>query len=203
MKPILLFDVMSTLVTEPWFDVVPRFFGLTLPELYDAKDPRTYLDFEHGRITEHEYVERVFLDRREVNLEGLKSALYDSYEWMPGVESLLIELKAQGYRMHALSNYSKWYDLIERKLGLSNYLAWDFVSCDTGVRKPAPEAYLGPARQLGVEPKDCLFVDDREKNVVAAENVGMPAILRTPDIADLHRSLLDHGVHVTEPSPKS
>ena len=96
--------------------------------------------------------------------------------------------------MYALSNYSCWYRLIDEKLGLSRYLDWRFVSCNTGIRKPDPEAYLGAARALEVSPADCIFVDDRRRNVDAAVKVGMHGILRTRDIGELRAALGALGV---------
>lgn len=45
------------------------------------------------------------------------------------MEDLLARLKAADYEMHALSNYPSWYLNIEKKLVLSKYLDWTFVSC--------------------------------------------------------------------------
>lgn len=185
---------MGTLVTEPYVEDVPKFFGMTLEELFAVKDHTAFLDFEHGRIDELTYGARFFMDGRGLDIEGLKAALYASYQWMDGVEALLAHLGAAGYRIHALSNYSVWYRLIEDKLGLSRYLSWSFVSCLTGHRKPDPEAYLFPARALGVSPESCVFIDDRPKNVDGARRVGMPAVLRTPDIDALARDLESCGV---------
>ena len=85
-------------------------------------------------------------------------------------------------------------EVIDEKLELSRYLDWRFVSCLTGKRKPDPEAYLGAARALGVPPAACVFVDDRARNVAAAEAVGMRGILRTPEISALRAALAEHGV---------
>ena len=52
-----------------------------------------------------------------------------------------------------------------------------YVSYQLGVRKPHPDAYLIPAKQMGVSPEDCIFVDDRQENCDAAIDVGMKAIL--------------------------
>jgi HAD superfamily hydrolase (TIGR01509 family) len=193
-KPILLLDVMETLVSEPFFQTVPKFFGMTLEELLLIKHPHSWIDFEHGRIDEATYVRTFFKDGRHVELEEIKAWMKSSYEWLDGVEDLLRELKEKQVPMYALSNYSSWYQLIDEKLGLSRYLDWRFVSCLTGVRKPDPEAYLGAARALGVSPADCIFVDDRRKNVEAAEKVGMRGILRTENISDLREALIRHGV---------
>lgn len=189
----LLLDVMETLVTEPFLEVVPAFFGMSLAELYEAKNPDAFYRFERGEIDEHAYASSFFRDGRTVDLAGFKQALQESYAFMDGVEPLLDELKAAGVFMFALSNYSPWYLLIEEKLRLSRFVDWRFVSCRTGVRKPDPEAYLGAARALDLVPSACLFVDDRQKNVDGAKAVGMPAILRTPDIAAFRDELVRFG----------
>ena len=170
----ILLDVMGTLVREPVFDL-PALFGLTWQELLAQKDPTAWVDFELGAIDEATMFERFFADRRAFDHAGLKACLVAGYAWLEGVEPLLAELSARGHALHALSNYSNWYELIEQKLGLARYLSWSFVSCDTGVRKPDREAYLGAARVLGHSPAELLFVDDRAKNVEAARDAGLDA----------------------------
>jgi HAD superfamily hydrolase (TIGR01509 family) len=194
--PVVLWDVMSTLVTEPFVAAMPAFFGMDLPTLLQEKHPTAWVDFEAGRLDEATYLARFFKDGRPVDGEGLKRALFAAYDWMPGVEALLRELRAAGVPMYALSNYAPWYRLIDAKLGLSAYLGWDFVSCETGHRKPDPEAYLHAARSLGVSVRDCVFVDDRPENVAAAERVGMPGILRPEEVLDLRAALIARGVPV-------
>jgi HAD superfamily hydrolase (TIGR01509 family) len=186
--PVLLVDVMDTLVSEPFYGELPAFFGMTFEELLAAKEPRTWIDFELGTMEEAEFTERFFRDRRAVDGAALRRHMQRSYRWLDGMEALMAELHAAGHEMHALSNYPAWWELIEEKLQLSRFLEWSFVSCRTGVRKPDPEAYLGAARALGRAPGECLFIDDRAANVAAAESVGMPAVLRegTPGLrADL------------------
>jgi HAD superfamily hydrolase (TIGR01509 family) len=106
------------------------------------------------------------------------------------MQELLAKLKTAGYEMHVLSNYSTWYQLIEDKLQLSQYLRWSFVSCLVGVRKPDPQAYLCAAEALHVGVGDCLLIDDRIVNVEAAQDLGTDAILAessTQILAELAR----------------
>ena len=51
------------------------------------------------------------------------------------------------------------------------------ISGDVGLHKPQPEIYELACERLGVEPADCVFVDDLRENVAGAEAVGMDAIL--------------------------
>jgi FMN phosphatase YigB (HAD superfamily) len=175
-NPIILVDVMETLVTEPFFTTIPDFFGMPLEQLLSVKHPTSWIQFEKGQITEAEYLATFFRDGRPVDGAGLRDCLRRSYSWVDGMEDLTAELKALGYEMHALSNYSTWFEMIEESLNLSRFLRWTFVSCLTGFRKPDPGAYLGAAAQLQVAPTQCLFIDDREENVRAAMDVGMDAV---------------------------
>jgi HAD superfamily hydrolase (TIGR01509 family) len=177
-RPILLFDVMETLVTEPFPTVMPPFFGMTLDEFRQARHPTAWIEFEKGRLSEAEYFARMFQEARPVDGAGLRTRLREAYGWLEGMQQILIELHAAGYEIHALSNYPVWYEMIERKLQLSRYLRWTFVSWKTGLRKPDLEAYVHAIAYLDVPASECLFVDDRTVNVQAAREVGMDAILK-------------------------
>ena len=176
--PILLLDVMDTLVYDPIFVDVPRALGMSLRELFERSDPNAWPAFERNEIDEGTYFQRFRCDGLGRPFDGklLIRAMRAGYRWLDGIEPLLDELRAAGVPMHALSNYPSWYRFIEEKLAVSRYVEWSFVSCRTGVRKPEPEAYLGAARELGVSPSDCIFVDDREGNCDAARVVGMRAL---------------------------
>lgn len=173
--PVLLLDVMDTLVWDPFW-IMADFFEASTEELWKAKHPTAWVDFEHGRIEQQEFLDNFFADGRSFDQAGFLKLFADGYRWMDGVEEILVDLQNAGIEMHALSNYPSWWKVIEDKLQLSRYLDWSFVSCMTGVRKPDPEAYLGAARALDRPPGECLFVDDRTRNCEAARSTGMDAI---------------------------
>jgi FMN hydrolase / 5-amino-6-(5-phospho-D-ribitylamino)uracil phosphatase len=188
-KPALLLDVMGTLVRDPFFEEMPGFFGLTLEELIQQKHPRTWVEFEKGEIDEAECMRRFFLDERTFDAEAFKEHIAKGYAYLPGIEPLLRDLKAAGYEMHTLSNYTPWYRLIEERLKLSRYVPWTFVSCETRLRKPKPDAYTHAAKTLGRPTAECVFVDDRQVNVDGATSVGMKGIVFT-DAESLRAILL-------------
>ena len=76
---------------------------------------------------------------------------------------------------------------------LERWVRWSFVSCKTQVRKPDAAAYLGAAHTLGVQPAQCVFIDDREKNCRGAVAAGMRAI-HFVDVAQLRQALVEFGV---------
>ncbi|XP_047167644.1 flavin mononucleotide hydrolase 1, chloroplatic [Vigna umbellata] len=171
--PVMLFDIMDTLVRDPFYQDVPAFFGMSLKELIDIKHPTAWIEFEKGLIDEMELARKFFKDGRDFDLEGLKNCMRSGYSYIEGIEPLLLSLKKNNYEMHAFTNYPIWYQLIEDNLKLSTYLSWTFCSCTFGKRKPDTEFYNEVVRRLNVDPTNCIFVDDRQTNVEAATEVGI------------------------------
>jgi len=192
-RPLLLFDVMGTLVRDPFREDIPPALGMTLDEVLAQKHPTAWLEFEYGDLSEAEFLARFFADERAYDQAALIAAFEDGYRFLDGIEPLLRELAAQKLRPQLLSNYSEWWQRIERRTQLSRFADWSFVSCRTRHRKPDPEAYLHAARTLDVSPSDCLFVDDVEKNVAVAARLGMVA-RRFTDAATLRADLVALGV---------
>ncbi|MCB9611692.1 MAG: HAD-IA family hydrolase [Sandaracinus sp.] len=190
---VLLLDVMDTLVRDPFYEDVPRFFGMSLAEVLAQKDPSAWPRFERGEIDEGTMLRAFFADGRAFDHDAFCEAVRDGYAFLPGIEALLEELAEARVPMFALSNYPCWSAWIEARLGLGRFLDWRFVSWRTGVRKPDPEAFRGPVNALGVAPEACLFVDDRESNCVAARNEGLEAH-RFVDAPTLREALVARGV---------
>ena len=192
-KKILLLDVMSTLVYDPFFVELPKAFGMSLQQVMQDKSPTAWEEFEKNEITEQQFFSRFFGPERPVDGQKMKNCMQENYRYLEGIVPLLQELKRRDIPMYALSNYPHWYKMIEQKLSLSSYLEWKFVSWDTGFRKPDPRAYLHPVEVLGVSPGDCIFVDDMEKNCQAALAVGMSAI-QFQGAEHLRAKLVEQGV---------
>ncbi|MEM6788343.1 MAG: HAD family phosphatase [Myxococcota bacterium] len=191
-RRLLVFDVMGTIVFEPFAEVVPRSLGMSFADLIAQKDPHAWFAFERGEIEEAELRRRFFADGRDYDHEGMKAAMAAAYTYLDGMEALLEELSAAGHELHLMSNYPCWYQLIEDKLRLSRFARWTFVSCHAGVRKPDPAAYRWLAARLDCAPDDMVFVDDREDNCTAARALGIDAI-RYDNTLRLRRDLVARG----------
>jgi FMN hydrolase / 5-amino-6-(5-phospho-D-ribitylamino)uracil phosphatase len=194
MPSVILWDVMDTLVRDPFFTHMAGFFGLSFDELLRRKHPTTWRRFELGEVDEQALFGRFFADGTPIDGPAFKRCVRDAYAWIEGIEPLLAELRASGVAMYALSNYPVWYRLIDERLRLSSYVDLRFISCETGVRKPAPEAYLGACRALCLPPAECLFVDDRAENCLAAAKLGLAALQFTGDVPALRAALLELGL---------
>ena len=166
-----LFDVMSTLVYDPFYKDLPVAFDTDLRTLLAGRDRMAWVDFECGHLSEAEFFQRFWGN----DTDGLrmKHCFMNNYAWLEGIPELLQAIRAKGHYIATASNYPEWYDLIDAKLGLSLLVDQHFVSYQLRCRKPKSKFYLKILKALEVSPSECVFVDDRKDNVQAAEALGM------------------------------
>lgn len=68
-------------------------------------------------------------------------------------------------------------DLLETMPEVKTLFDVIVISALVGLRKPDPRIFELTAQQLGLPLAACLLVDDKERNVRAAEALGMPSLL--------------------------
>ncbi len=92
----------------------------------------------------------------------------------PEVKNTLDALRAKGLLL-GIGSSSKNTKFILSRIGLGDY--FDKISDGTNITrsKPDPEVFLKGAEYLGLEPKDCLVVEDAKAGIEAALAAGMDA----------------------------
>lgn len=90
------------------------------------------------------------------------------------VKSTLDALRAKGVKL-AIGSSSKNAKFILERIGLADY--FDAISDGTNITnsKPDPEVFLKAAQFLGLQPEECLVVEDATSGVDAARAGGMKA----------------------------
>jgi putative hydrolase of the HAD superfamily len=93
-------------------------------------------------------------------------------EVFPDVRRTLERLRAEGVRMSVVSD--SWAGLVQifEALDLARYFQGFAISEVVGCNKPDPRMYAEGRRLLGLEPRECLFVDDDPALVAAARTLG-------------------------------
>jgi len=113
---------------------------------------------------------------------------------IPGTVDVLAELRAEGVRLVALSNWSAETFPVARER--FDFLAWFegiVISGDVGVNKPDRQIFEHLMEHFGIEPAEALFIDDSSANVEAAKALGLSAIQFT-DAEPLRRELVRLGL---------
>lgn len=151
------------------------------------------LDPEPGRVARetdwlHEYVGELFA-------RGLP--------WRPGARELLEGLAADGVPMALVTNTRR--DLTDQALNSIGRQFFSATVCGDEVAhgKPAPDPYLRAAELLGVDPADCLAIEDSTTGTTAAEAAGCGVLVVPIDVVVPRTSRRHHaetlaGLSVTD-----
>ncbi|MCL4440844.1 MAG: HAD family hydrolase [Firmicutes bacterium] len=70
----------------------------------------------------------------------------------------------------------EWSSYLRQKYGLDRLFKQVIISGDVCYRKPSPEIYKIFLEKSGCCASDCVFIDDRHKNLVPAGELGMNVI---------------------------
>lgn len=133
----------------------------------------------------HQIRERLGLDLApeaivEELLDGVVESVRESVPWRPGARELLAELQADGVPCALVTmSYTRLVAPI-----LEHLPEGTFTAVVTGDQvtygKPHPEPYLAAAAALGLEPGDCVAVEDSATGATSAETAGC-AVLVVPN----------------------
>jgi epoxide hydrolase-like predicted phosphatase len=132
-------------------------------------------ELERGEITADEFSER-FAPLLGVGSDGLVARIFGGVSPDEPMIDAVRRARAAGVKTGLISN--SWGDGLAYEPTLMDEL-FDAVviSGEVGLHKPQPAIFLLGAERIGVEPADCVFVDDLRENCAGAEAVGMTAIL--------------------------
>jgi len=117
------------------------------------------------------------LDGGSVTADGLLQRMFAAGARVPAMYDLIRAVRAAGLRTALLSN--SW--------GCDEYPRADFpglfdavvISGECGMRKPEEAIFRHAAEGLGLDPGECVFIDDLEANVAAAVACGMTGVHHT------------------------
>jgi putative hydrolase of the HAD superfamily len=131
---------------------------------------------ERGECTDEEF-ERLLasqltrVDGGPVPADGLLARMFAATLLDSAMHGALRAIRRAGFRTALLSNSWGAHDY-PRHLFPELFDAV-VISAEAGMRKPEPGIFLHVTALLGLEPAECVFIDDIEANVLAAEAVGM------------------------------
>ncbi|HKU46267.1 MAG TPA: HAD family phosphatase [Burkholderiales bacterium] len=155
-----------------------------------------WLEIDRGTATPEEFVRRLASRTGigEADLTRLVQSVPASLVPFPETVDLLYRLKARGYPLYCLSNMGHAsIDYLERRHRFFEVFAGKVISCRVNLCKPDAAIFEHALRSYGLKPRETVFIDDVEKNVSAAAQLGIRTI-HLRDVAHLERELRALGV---------
>ncbi len=194
---LVVFDMGHVFIKFNWQTVCDGFaerakipresFGETLKYLGN-------LGYEKGEISTDEFLRQLNsmlnlrLDLTEFT--HLWNATFEEDREM----SDLMEKLGKTIPLYLLSNTNEnHYDYLQNRFNVARHFRELILSYKVGYAKPESKIYGEIFKRSGLQPSDCLLIDDLKVNIEAANNLGMKTILYT-DTADLKEKLPSFGV---------
>ena len=188
----LLFDLGGVIMDIRRLNCVASFERLGMKDAdnflgeYSQKGP--FLQLEEGAISEEEFrtAVRALIDG-EVSDEQIDSAFCDFLVGIPKYRLEQLRQLKKSYNIYMLSNTNSimWRSRIAedfRQEGLEREDYFDGIVTSFEARSIKPDAKIfhTVVEKLGIKPDETLFLDDSQKNLDAAAQLGFHTLLVTP-----------------------
>lgn len=128
-----------------------------------------------GKISEEEYYS-YYSEQTGIPVQSIKDGVYANFSLNKDVFEVLKKMADQ-YKIGLVTNAAVFDMFMLKRDGVEKYLNSIIVSASVGVTKPNPRIYMLSATELEVEPAECIFIDDRQRNLDGAIKAGMKSIL--------------------------
>jgi epoxide hydrolase-like predicted phosphatase len=178
----IIFDLGGVLFTH----------GMTLFTQYIAdkhgKEQKAVLKLlKESDLLDAYYVGKMYRDdfyavlNKELHIDDdaneLEQKLFDVYQIVEETEKIVKQLRKK-YKVYFLSdNFKERVEDANKKYGFIQWFDGGVFSHVVGVKKPNQRIYELAIKEIGLKPKEMLFIDDKEINLPPAEKLGMKTLL--------------------------
>ena len=169
----IVFDAMGVIFEEgdDTDELLIPYIQLRKPQVNTKHIQAIYHQASLGQIAASDFWQQVGLGEAYPRIE--QEYLDTCLKIDPQFKEIAEEL-SQEYLLAILSNDIKEWSLHSRRKHELNQLCQEAViSGEVGYRKPSREIYEILLGRLSASAKQCIFVDDREANLLSAIEVGM------------------------------
>lgn len=169
----LILDMYGVIMKDPEGGYLP-FINRTFPDLSHND---VYQHWNKANVGELSSIELF----RELGFKGDLSKIEKEYLDTIEINESFYEIAPmlrKHYHLALLSNdLSEWSRYLRDKHKINDYFDVITVSGDVKIKKPNEQIFMLTLDKLGHSASDCIYVDDRRFNLVAAQSLGMDTIL--------------------------
>lgn len=177
----IIFDLGAVLINWQPEKIISSIFKnnsqFAAKNFYENKS-KVWSNFNRGTIKSNDLANFFGKKYSEILLKELPKYLFVLNE---GIEIFDL-VKEKGYKTYILSNYPK--ELFESAKIINNYenkflnkFNGKIISYKVNSIKPEPEIYQALLDKYNLLPQECLFIDDKEENILGGKNLGIDGIV--------------------------
>lgn len=163
-----IYITWKNLFQREGFDLPPEVYVKCIGSDFETWSPEKHLEELSGKSFDWDTENAARQVEIVQSIEGTPA--------MPGAAELIQSLAGSQSAVVSSSTHD-WVDGWLDKLELTKYLNTIVCRGDAPKIKPAPDLYLEAAKQLGVNPADCLVIEDSMNGMISAHAAGMKVII--------------------------
>ena len=153
---------------------------------------RDWEGLDRGTVNYDAYIQES-MEMLPASRHGAAAAFFrDWYRRMPplpGMEAFLQELREDGMSIYLLSNASAYFASKMDEMEILRDFDGRVVSGSIQMMKPDPEIYRYLLDRYGLTAGECLFLDDREENILGAWQCGIQGMVFDGNIEKVRQRL--------------
>ena len=108
-------------------------------------------------------------------LDSWRNIYLETMNMNPNILAVLESLKKQ-YIVTAITNTNSLHAALNKSRGTYDCVDSIIISCDVGLAKPDVRIFQKILARYNLKPEECIFIDDRSENIIAAKTAGFHTI---------------------------
>jgi putative hydrolase of the HAD superfamily len=157
-------------------------------------------DLLYGKITHLEIWDKLC---KNINKNIPIKVLFESFNNTPidnEMHEIVLKIKNQNIKTGLITdNKADRIQNINEKNGLNNYFDIISISGELGYGKESEKVFKYTLEKIGIDPKESLFIDNQEKNLIIPNNMGIKTYYfndKERDINKLKNEIKKYGIMV-------
>jgi epoxide hydrolase-like predicted phosphatase len=161
--------------------IQPEALGAAMGRIQERTGEHPLFELEKGRITEAAFMHELEAELGDgTSMAEFRSTYFANLHPNEPMLALMRDIRGRGLRVAMLTNNVREWEAQWKAMIPDLDEIFEFIvdSAFVGMRKPDPGIYMLTVDRFGdgIEPADCVFVDDIEHNCEAAAELGMTAV---------------------------
>ncbi|MFX1326963.1 MAG: HAD family hydrolase [Promethearchaeota archaeon] len=202
--------IEKTFVLKNLFDIIEADLNISIPREDNSYIKKFRRSLSSGRISSHEFLEKIFekyyypyqktngsLPPKKVNVEYYIELWFEIYsqvtEFSSDMAEIIERLHQADYKVSLMSNTHDLHAKSNLLKGFYDNFDHVFLSNEIGLIKPDMEKYKYVLKKLDTKPKNCVFIDDKIRNLVPARELGI-TVIRFESFKNFRKTLEDLGI---------
>ncbi len=176
----VVFDIGRVLVNDPFDTIISvlKKEGISAEKAKDALYNDGWAKYKTGKSDGSGFWQAIAeKSGMKIKIEELRKKTISAFREIPGMLGLARQLKNNGYYIGIISNnVVEWADAFNEKFSPKSIFSTIIMSFEEGAAKPDERIYRIFLEKSGLKPEECVFIDDKKRNLEPAERMGFKAI---------------------------